>query len=154
MCSSDLSNYAKSGDYVTLSGQGIDPDDDSLTITWTQVGGEEVELTPSNTVAEPTFKAPEVENGHVKILTFQLTVEDSYGETDVDTLKVTILPRNNPPTADAGNDQTLDKGDEVTLDGSGSDPDGDSLIYAWSQIDGPVVELDDPTSQKIGRAHV
>ena len=143
----NYSNYAKSGDYVTLSGQGIDPDDDSLTITWTQVGGEEVELTPSNTVAEPTFKAPEVENGHVKILTFQLTVEDSYGETDVDTLKVTILPRNNPPTADAGNDQTLDKGDEVTLDGSGSDPDGDSLIYAWSQIDGPVVELDDPTSQ-------
>ena len=140
-------NVAKSGDFVTLMGEGIDPDDDSLTISWTQVGGEEVELTPSNTVAEPTFKAPEVENGKVKILTFELTVEDPYGEIDTDLIKVHILPRNNPPTADAGPDQTVEKGDEVTLDGSGTDPDGDALTYVWSQIDGPIVELDDPSSQ-------
>jgi hypothetical protein len=143
----NVQNIAKSGDFVTLMGEGIDPDDDSLTISWKQVGGEEVELTPSNTVAEPTFKAPEVENGKVKILTFELTVEDPYGEIDTDLIKVTILPRNQPPTADAGADQTVEKGDEVTLDGSGSDPDGDELTYRWSQIDGPVVELDDATSQ-------
>ncbi len=143
----NVQNIAKSGDFVTLMGEGIDPDDDSLTISWAQVGGEEVELTPSNTVAEPTFKAPEVENGKVKILTFELTVEDPYGEIDTDLVKVTILPRNQPPTADAGDDQTVEKGDEVTLDGSGSDPDGDALTYHWSQIDGPVIELDDPSSQ-------
>ncbi len=142
-----VQNIAKSGDYVTLTGEGIDPDDDSLTISWAQVGGEEVELTPSNTVAEPTFKAPEVENGKVKILTFELSVEDPYGEIDTDLIKVTIMPRNQPPTADAGLDQAVEKGDEVTLDGSGTDPDGDFLTYHWSQIDGPVVELDDPSSQ-------
>ena len=143
----NVQNIAKSGDFVTLTGEGIDPDDDSLSISWAQVGGEEVELTPSNTVAEPTFKAPEVENGKVKILTFELTVEDPYGEIDTDLVKVTILPRNQPPTADAGADQTVEKGDEVTLDGSGTDPDGDALTYRWSQIDGPTIELDDPTSQ-------
>ncbi len=143
----NVQNIAKSGDFVTLMGEGIDPDDDSLTISWAQVGGEEVELTPSNTVAEPTFRAPEVENGKVKILTFELTVEDPYGEIDTDLVKVTILPRNQPPTADAGADQTVEKGDEVTLDGSGTDPDGDPLTYHWSQIDGPVIELDDPSSQ-------
>jgi hypothetical protein len=145
--SSSAQNIAKSGDFVTLSGEGIDPDDDSLTVSWRQTGGEEVELMPSNNVAEPTFKAPEVENGKVKILTFELTVEDPYGGVDTDTIKVTILPRNNPPIADAGPDQTVDKGDEVTLSGDGSDPDGDSLSFAWSQIDGPIVELDDPNSQ-------
>ncbi|NDB46615.1 MAG: peptidase [Nitrososphaeria archaeon] len=145
--SQSVQNIAKSGDFVTLAGEGIDPDDDSLTISWKQVGGEEVELTPSNTVAEPTFKAPEVENGKVKILSFELTVTDPYGEVDTDIVKVNILPRNQPPTADAGPDQSVEKGDEVTLDGSGTDPDGDALTYRWTQIDGPIVELDDATSQ-------
>ena len=67
-------NIAKSGDIVTLSGQGIDPDDDTLTISWKQVGGEDVELTPSNTVAEPSFKAPDVQNGKAKILSFELKI--------------------------------------------------------------------------------
>ena len=145
--SQSVQNIAKSGDFVTLTGEGIDPDDDSLTISWKQVGGEQVELTPSNTVAEPTFKAPEVENGKVKILSFELTVTDPYGEVDTDIVKVNILPRNQPPTADAGPDQSVEKGDEVTLDGSGTDQDGDALTYRWTQIDGPIIELDDATSQ-------
>ena len=39
------------------------------------------------------------------------------------------------PTASAGVDQTVNGGDPVTLDGSGSsDPDGDALTYSWEQI--------------------
>ncbi|WP_157832470.1 PKD domain-containing protein [Candidatus Nitrosotenuis chungbukensis] len=139
-------NIVKAGDFVTLSGTGTDPDDDFLTVQWKQVGGEPVTLS-STTVAEPTFTAPEVENGMVKILTFELTVTDPYGATDKDTLKITVLPRNQPPTADAGSDQTVNKNDQVTLNGDGSDPDGDALYYHWSQIDGPIVELSDANDQ-------
>lgn len=139
-------NIVKAGDFVTLSGTGIDPDDDFLTVQWKQVGGEQVVLS-STTVAEPTFTAPDVENGLVKILTFELTVTDPYGATDKDTLKITVMSRNQPPTADAGSDQTVNKNDQVTLQGDGSDPDGDALYYHWSQIDGPIVELSDVNDQ-------
>lgn len=139
-------NIVKSGDYVTLTGEGIDPDEDSLTIEWKQTGGEAVKLS-STTDPEPSFVAPEVENGKVKILTFELRVTDPYGGTDTDIIKITVMPRNQPPTADAGPDQSVEKGDEVTLQGDGFDPDGDPLIYHWSQIDGPIVDLDDPNSQ-------
>ena len=140
-------NVAKSGDFVTLSGNGVDPDDDTLKISWKQTGGEKVQLMPSADVAEPTFQAPDVENGKVKILTFELTVTDPYGGIDTDTIKITVMPRNQPPTADAGPDQTVSKGDEVTLQGSGTDPDNDPLTYHWSQVDGPIVPLANPDSQ-------
>lgn len=139
-------NIVKSGDFVTLSGTGTDPDEDFLTVQWKQVGGEPVVLS-STTVAEPTFTAPEVPNGLVKILTFELTVTDPYGATDKDTLKITVMSRNQPPTADAGSDQTVNKNDQVTLQGDGFDPDGDALSYHWSQIDGPIVELSDVNDQ-------
>jgi len=51
---------------------------------------------------------------------------------------------NTPPTADVGADQTVDEGDTVTLDATGSDdPDGDSLTYSWAQTGGPDVSLTD-----------
>ena len=51
-------------------------------------------------------------------------------------------PANQPPSADAGADQTVDAGDTVTLDGSGSsDPDGTVAGYQWTQSTGPVVSL-------------
>jgi hypothetical protein len=48
---------------------------------------------------------------------------------------------NTPPTADAGADQTVNTGDTVTLTGSGTDPDGDTLTYAWIQTVGTAVTL-------------
>jgi hypothetical protein len=54
---------------------------------------------------------------------------------------------NEPPTADAGTDQTVDEGVLVTLDGSNSsDPDDGIASYQWTQSDGPSVNLSNPAS--------
>lgn len=44
---------------------------------------------------------------------------------------------NTPPTADAGPDQNANEKAEVQLAGSGSDADGGTLSYSWSQVSGP-----------------
>lgn len=51
---------------------------------------------------------------------------------------------NSPPTANAGEDQAVAGGAEVELDATGStDPDGDALLYSWTQTAGPDVSLND-----------
>jgi bacterial leucyl aminopeptidase len=50
---------------------------------------------------------------------------------------------NQPPTANAGPNQTVTAGTQVTLAGSGNDPDGgpSPLTYAWSQVSGTSVTI-------------
>lgn len=49
---------------------------------------------------------------------------------------------NNPPTANAGLDQTADEFATVSLSGTATDPDaGDTLSYLWTQTAGPSVTL-------------
>jgi chitinase len=51
-------------------------------------------------------------------------------------------PQNNTPVADAGNNQSVQAGTTVAIDGSGSnDPDGDALTYQWTQSSGPTATL-------------
>ena len=58
---------------------------------------------------------------------------------------VYVYTLNQPPVADAGADQEVEEGSQVTLKGSDSyDLDGDDLSYAWMQIGGPEVSLDEP----------
>lgn len=56
---------------------------------------------------------------------------------------ITVDIINNTPVADAGPDQTVDEGDLVQLDGSGSyDPEGLTLTYSWTAP--AQITLDDP----------
>ncbi len=55
----------------------------------------------------------------------------------------------NPPTANAGADQTVAAGSTVQLDGTGSsDPNNSPLSYSWTQTSGPSVTLSDSSSSK------
>lgn len=59
-----------------------------------------------------------------------------------------ILPGNYAPTANAGPDQTVDVGDEVTLNGAGSlDPDEDTLTFTWTRTQGPSTTLTNADQQ-------
>ena len=49
-----------------------------------------------------------------------------------------VVAPNQPPAADAGPDQTVQRGDTVLLDGNASaDPDGDALSFAWTFLSRP-----------------
>ncbi|MBN1260678.1 MAG: DUF11 domain-containing protein [Anaerolineae bacterium] len=133
------------GDLVALDGSASDdPNGDALTYGWRQTGGPQVTLSNATTVA-PTFTAPE----GPAALTFTLTVTDTGGLSDIAAVVITVTPSiiNQPPTADAGINQTVHPGDVVTLDGSGSaDPDGHlPLTYLWTQTGGPQVTLSSAT---------
>jgi hypothetical protein len=58
------------------------------------------------------------------------------------------IPPNLPPVADAGTDVTAECAGDLTpvaLDGTGSsDPDDDTLTYAWAVADGSGASIDDP----------
>ena len=115
---------------VTLAGSGTDPEDDPLSYSWRQSGSNPtVPLTGAST-ATPTFTAPELTGDTT--LTFELTVT-AGGASAADAVAVVIQADNDPPTADAGDDQTVSEGTAVTLAGSGSDPEEAALSYSWRQ---------------------
>jgi len=65
--------------------------------------------------------------------------DSQYGWGIVDAFAAlsSLGPINQPPIADAGEDQTATVGDTVSFDGSGSyDPDGSIVSYSWSFGDG------------------
>jgi hypothetical protein len=71
----------------------------------------------------------------------------SDSATSSSTTLTVIEPPNQEPTANAGSDQTVNEGDTVSLDGSGSsDPDGTVESYSWTQTAGTQVTLDDASS--------
>jgi len=117
-----------------------DPDGDDLSYSWTQTGGPDVSLSDAQT-ATPSFDAP-AEPQQPQTYTFEVTVSDGQA-TDTDTLSVTVEPVNDPPTVDAGSDQTVTEGDSVQLAGSASDVDDSSLTYSWTQTGGSSVTLSD-----------
>jgi len=71
-----------------------------------------------------------------------LHVTDYAGETTVDTCIVNVTWVNLPPTAEAGETQSVDEKMTVSLDAAGStDPDDEIVEYRWQQTHGPEVVL-------------
>lgn len=128
---------------VTLDGSGSADADGSIAgHAWTQTAGPTVNLTDAAT-ARPGFTAPALTApGTSHTLTFRLTVTDNAGATASDTVTITVEHVNRLPTASPGQDRTVNRKADVTLDGRASaDPDGTITEYAWTQLDGPAVTL-------------
>jgi uncharacterized protein YcnI len=133
---------------VQLSGSGSDPDKDQIKYSWTQVDKTGLIVKLSNTAYnKPKFTAPSVTKDTTIVL--RLTVTDAGGLSDTDDINILIKNKNGKPIANAGVDQTVQIGENVTLNASSSsDPDKDSLKYAWQQTDnsGYSIDIADDTS--------
>ena len=69
---------------------------------------------------------------------FQLTVTDNSGGSNQSSVQITVNAANILPTANAGNAQSITLPlSNVTLSGSGTDPDGTIAAYSWTKISGP-----------------
>ena len=120
------------GSTATLNGTGsADPDGNTpLTYAWTLLS----KPAGSNaTLTNPASSMPSVTPDMVGDYLFTLVVTDSLGAPSAPA-QVKVSTTNSAPVADAGPDQVIIVlGTTVQLSGSTSyDPDGDSLIYAWS----------------------
>ena len=138
-----------SGVTITLDGSGSsDPDEDTLKYVWTQ-------LPSSDDVGtSPTYEFTTPARTNVQqTLVFRLTVTDEFGQSDITSISIIVfpLPPNQGPDAVATTTTpniVVDRSETgtFTLDGSGSsDPDADTLTYAWTQVSGLDILLDDGT---------
>ncbi len=129
------------GDAVTLTATTSDPDGDAVTQAWVQTGGPLVKLTG------PTFTAPTVDVDTT--LSFALTVSDGRAVVGPFTKNVLVKNVNRPPVASAPEAIEVAEGTSITVSGSGSDPEGSAVTFAWSQDSGPAVTLDGATMDTV-----
>jgi hypothetical protein len=91
---------------------------------------------------QATFTISDLEDGHTYY--FAVTAYDTENlESDFSNeVTKTFGSDNQPPTAGAGPDQTVDEGVTVILNGLNStDPDDGIASYLWEQTDGPAIDL-------------
>lgn len=129
---------------VTLNGSASDPDGTIASIIWTQVSGPNTAtLTNSNTVTLMVSNL--IEGTYV----FRITATDNSGATSFAESQVVVNAAivNQPPAADAGSDITIKLPvNNVTLNGSGNDPDGTIASFQWTKESGPPLTITNSNS--------
>ncbi|KAK1794616.1 hypothetical protein P4O66_001338 [Electrophorus voltai] len=86
-------------------------------------------------VRSPALQLSDLQEGHYS---FQLTVTDSSGQQNSDTVSLNVLPENRAPVAVTGPDQQLFlPASSVMLNGSDSTDDCAITSYQWEILSGP-----------------
>ena len=128
------SQVVTAGATVQLDGsKSTDVDGDTITYSWqfNQIPPSSAAILINPTSVNPTFVA-DLAGTYI----VQLTVNDGHTNSVPSTVTITttaVLP----PTANAGQAQTVLHGAVVTLNGSGTDPQNLPLTYHWSLIHTP-----------------
>jgi len=131
------------GDVVALDGAASQPCDGLEAAVYSWV----FDAVPEGSLVDETFLADSgtttaVVSGFTPdtIGTYVLTLTVEQGElsSGADVVVVEVEAGGGAPVADCGGDLEVDVGTLASLDGSGSsDPDGDSISYAWSLTNTP-----------------
>ena len=123
---------------VTLNGNKSYDDHSIVSWEWTKVKGDDGLDLPAD-IAGARSPYMTVSNLLQGQYTFLLKVTDEIGQSDEDKVVVYVkLPTNSPPRAEAGPDQEHSLPISfVTLDGSGSQDDGNITSFSWSLKSGP-----------------
>ena len=119
---------------VTLNGSGTDTDGTIATYAWTKVSGP-----AGGNIATAAAASTNITGLTAGTYVFRLTVTDNDGAADTDDVQVTVNPAPNvAPTANAGADRTITlPTNSIQLNGTGTDPNGSIVTYAWTKVSGP-----------------
>lgn len=120
---------------VTLN--GTNSTGSITSFSWAQLSGTSVTLVEADT-ATPTFTAPSVPEP----LIFELTVQ-GVGGPSTSTVQISVLDFIPAPIANAGGNQTVQRGTVVQLTGSAT---GDVTSFQWEQVAGTPVQLTNATT--------
>jgi len=126
-CAADKTSvFAGSGDTVSITANGSDPDGDPITYTWMATGGN-----VNGTGAQVRWALGDAMPGNY---TATVRVDDGRGGDASCSVNARVDPRpNRPPTVSLSSDRdSVLVGERVHFTATGSDPDGDPLTYTWS----------------------
>jgi hypothetical protein len=122
---------------VQLALNVTDADQDPLTYNWTQEPATPVGSFSSIFAANPMWISPEVSSPQT--FTLRVTVTDGKGGSVQGQVTVDVAPpssTNRTPTLTSGPNAsvtTLNSRQSTNLSVGAADPDGDTLVYAWTQ---------------------
>jgi hypothetical protein len=121
------------GETVLLDGSAsTDPENQMLNYYWAAPEGIFLDHPFS---PKPRFTAPEVMID--TSFSLSLSVSDQINNPKTTQIIVTVKQVNKAPISESGANQTVNEGQIVTLNASGSkDPDNDGLTYSWTAPDG------------------
>jgi gliding motility-associated-like protein len=120
---------------IEITGSASDVDGTISTILWSKQSGPN-----AFTINSPSNLKTQITALIAGTYVFKLTVTDDDGSnaSDIATINVAPASVNQSPTANAGPDKGITlPSNSVTINGSGTDPDGTIASYQWSQDSGP-----------------
>ena len=133
-CSAEKSStYIGSNETVRVTARASDPDNDTLSYTWTANGGR-----VEGSGAEVTWNPSTAGAG---LYTVTARVDDGKGGTATCAVDIRLEPRpNRAPSLTCSVDRSsVLVGERVRITGQGSDADGDQLTYTWRANAGQIV---------------